>query len=122
MQSIWSGSLGITADAMPFVGRLEESLTTRKASTSMRGAGDEASTPPGEYIAAGYCGEGMVSAWLCGVALALMVLGTDDKGIADLEPGFGFVEGPVRSWFPEEYIVSGKRVKESSVVKLLEWL
>jgi glycine/D-amino acid oxidase-like deaminating enzyme len=122
VRSIWSGSLGITADAMPFVGRLEESLTGRKVPASMRSATNSASTPPGEFIAAGYCGEGMVSAWLCGVALALMVLGREDKGITDPEPGFGFVEGPVQSWFPEEYIVSAKRVRDSNVVKLLEWL
>jgi hypothetical protein len=35
-------------------------------------------TLPAEWISAGYNGEGMVNAWMCWVALGLMVLGRED--------------------------------------------
>ncbi|CZR54658.1 uncharacterized protein PAC_04542 [Phialocephala subalpina] len=69
----WSGIMGFTADVLPFVGKLDPRITGRtpkKVSESVSSS---------EWIAAGFCGEGMVMAWLSGVAVALMILGLDDE-------------------------------------------
>ncbi|KAK7688053.1 hypothetical protein QCA50_008423 [Cerrena zonata] len=55
-------------------------------------------SPPGEWIAAGYTGEGMVHAWMSGRALASMVL-NDEEGIKD--------------WFPEILRINEKRWKKA---------
>ncbi|KAJ3531727.1 hypothetical protein NM208_g8753 [Fusarium decemcellulare] len=61
----WTGILGFTGDLMPFVGPVP---------------GRRSSTPSsGEWVAAGFNGEGMVWAWLCGTALAVMVLGKEER-------------------------------------------
>jgi glycine/D-amino acid oxidase-like deaminating enzyme len=118
MKNMWSGSLGLTADMMPFVGRLEPGLTGRtpvKAKLSKDAVGPV--TLPAEWISAGYNGEGMVNAWLCGVALGLMVLGREDISAAKTS---GRPHGKLEEWFPKEYICSQARVTNASVYELLE--
>ena len=118
MKNMWSGSLALTADMMPFVGRLEPSLTGRayeKATLAKDTA--KSISPPGEWISAGYNGEGMVNAWLCGVALGLMVLGRVDT-VA--EKTLGRPQGKLEEWFPREYLCTQERVTNASVFKLLE--
>ncbi|CAG7929488.1 unnamed protein product [Penicillium olsonii] len=87
----WSGCMGFTPDLLPFVGRLESSMTGRRSD--------------GEWISAGFQGEGMVLAWLSGVAVGLMIAGDqeyqDEAGI----PG-----GRVQDWLPRELICSKERV------------
>ncbi|KAF6765909.1 FAD dependent oxidoreductase-domain-containing protein [Ephemerocybe angulata] len=56
-------------------------------------------TPSGEWIAAGYTGEGMVHAWMSGKALASMVLGQ---------------EGETEPWFPEVFRVTEERWRNAS--------
>ena len=117
MKNLWSGSLGITADLLPFVGRLEPSLTGRTPAKVTR-AGDTARsvTHPGEWISAGYCGEGMVNAWLCGVAVGLMILGREDVATSKIsERPYGKLD----EWFPREYICTQQRVRQASVYHLL---
>jgi glycine/D-amino acid oxidase-like deaminating enzyme len=118
MKSLWSGSLGLTADMMPFVGKLEPSLTGRSlvkvAAAEKTG---QLSTLPGEWISAGYNGEGMVNAWLCGVALGLMVVGRTDV-VATKVPGRP--DGKLDDWFPKEYVCTQERVTRASVYELLE--
>ena len=58
-------------------------------------------TLPAEWISAGYNGEGMVNAWLCGVALGLMILGREDISAAKTS---GRPQGKLHEWFPKEYI------------------
>ena len=41
---------------------------------------------PGEWICAGYTGEGMVHAWLCAKAMARMLLGTEGEDRAQHVP------------------------------------
>ncbi|KAF4344858.1 FAD dependent oxidoreductase [Fusarium beomiforme] len=60
----WTGIIGFTGDLMPLVGRAPGSPVERDS---------------GEWMAAGFCGEGMVYSWLCGTALAVMVLGKEDE-------------------------------------------
>jgi glycine/D-amino acid oxidase-like deaminating enzyme len=118
MKNMWSGSLALTADMMPFVGRLEPSLTGRAYEKATL-AKDTAKpiSPPGEWISAGYNGEGMVNAWLCGIALGLIVLG---RGDTVAEKTLGRPQGKLEEWFPREYLCTQERVTNASVFKLLE--
>jgi hypothetical protein len=89
VKAFWSGVLGISADGQPWVGRLPAKVAGRKAPGAelvvpkMPGAKGEGvetgegalTAAPGEWIAAGYSGEGMVHAWMCGKALGCMILG-----------------------------------------------
>lgn len=61
--AVWSGIMGMSTDDAPWVGRVPEWLSGR--------TGGDAG--PGEWIAAGYSGEGMVHSWLSGRAVAEMV-------------------------------------------------
>lgn len=63
VRRMWSGVMGFTADGMPVVGKLDDSITKR---------GGE-----GEWIAAGFNGYGMDKCWLTGEAVAGMVAGRD---------------------------------------------
>jgi glycine/D-amino acid oxidase-like deaminating enzyme len=107
VKALWSGSMGFTADMLPLVGKLESSLTRRKTRSETDLAG--------EYIVAGFNGEGMVSAWLSSVAVGLMVLGRDDvvSDGADGRP-----PGQVKDWFPDQYRCSQARVTRSSLSEL----
>jgi len=118
MKGLWSGSLGFTADMMPLVGRLEPSLTGRTLPKVKQSKGaDKSIPPPAEWISAGYNGEGMVNAWLCGVAVGLMILGKED---VDAEKVTGRPYGKMEDWFPKEYLCTQERVTNASVYQLLE--
>lgn len=75
VKAVWSGIIGVSTDEKPWVGRVSESITGRK-SPGGGSKGDTRLASPGEWIAAGYSGEGMVHAWLSGKALAGQVMGT----------------------------------------------
>lgn len=101
VKSMWTGIMGFSADAIPWVGRLPESLTKRDVWQSgvgnICGPGEDTTQSGGEWISAGYTGEGMVNAWLCGTALAMMISGQGKK---------------TEAWFPQEYLVSETRVRD----------
>ncbi|KAF8879742.1 FAD dependent oxidoreductase [Infundibulicybe gibba] len=106
----WSGILGISADGCPWVGRVPRAIA-HVGRTIATGTGEQAPpapprlAAPGEWIAAGYSGEGMVHAWRCGQALADMVLG------ADVQP----------EWFPGEVFgVTRERWERASVEGMVE--
>ncbi|CAG8929266.1 unnamed protein product [Penicillium salamii] len=99
VEQAWSGCMGFTPDLLPFVGRLEESLTGRKGG--------------GEWISAGFQGEGMVLAWLSGVAVGLMIAGDEEYQDEAGVPG-----GRVKEWLPRELICSKERVDRLSVSDL----
>ncbi|RPD70826.1 FAD dependent oxidoreductase [Lentinus tigrinus ALCF2SS1-7] len=103
----WSGILGISADMLPWVGRLPAKVSGR-APPKPGGTptGEKTQTAAaGEWIAAGYTGEGMVHAWMSGKALAHMVLDKEDE---------------IREWFPDILRVTEKRWKEANMEKLFE--
>lgn len=103
VKKTWSGILGITGDMMPLVGRLPNTNNTKDS---------------GEWIAAGFCGEGMVWAWLCGTALAVMVLGREEE---ELEKGVGRPGGVLKSWFPgNELGVSEARLGRADLKNLVD--
>ncbi|KPI44777.1 uncharacterized protein AB675_8557 [Cyphellophora attinorum] len=69
VKAAWTGIMGFSLDHAPFVGPLPEALLDRPLGTS----------DSREWISAGYGGYGMVNAFLCGKALAMMVLGKNDQ-------------------------------------------
>ncbi|GKT44461.1 uncharacterized protein ColSpa_04642 [Colletotrichum spaethianum] len=71
----------------------------------------------GEWVSAGYGGDGMVWAWLCGTALAVMISGKE--GVA-LEKGVGFPGGKLEEWFPKELLITEARVKRADMSNLVD--
>jgi glycine/D-amino acid oxidase-like deaminating enzyme len=118
VKALWSGILGISVDLLPWVGRLPHAVSGRseppptsvvKSEKEDGGERVHVGAAPGEWIAAGYSGEGMVHAWLSGKALAEMVLGRE-------------VEGGLGEWFPDIMRVTEKRWKKAKVENLLDAL
>ncbi|KAG1908688.1 FAD dependent oxidoreductase-domain-containing protein [Suillus fuscotomentosus] len=107
VKAIWSGLLSESADGMPWVGNVPVNVAGRKAppassapsalNASTRKLKSVLTAAPGEWIAAGYSGEGMVHAWLSSKAVALMLLGEDLT--------------EVKTWLPELFSVTEDRVK-----------
>ncbi|OJA13466.1 hypothetical protein AZE42_04414 [Rhizopogon vesiculosus] len=110
VKAIWSGLLSESVDGMPWVGKVHVELAGRKAppasSTPSALIDPHSNTEkqksaltaaPGEWIAAGYSGEGMVHAWRSSQALALMLLGEDLT--------------EVNTWLPELFGVTDERAK-----------
>jgi len=78
VKATWSGIIGLSSDEMPWVGRVPESVSGREIPQN-DGKRKQGMAAAGEWIAAGYSGEGMVHAWLSGKALAEMV-GREERG------------------------------------------
>lgn len=104
----WSGIISLTGDSLPFVGKLDSGICAKNVQ------GNAA-----EWIAAGYNGEGMVFAWLCGTALGLMIMGTEHE---DIPVSPGFPGGPLHEWFPEELRLDRKRYDRIDVLDLADQL
>ncbi|OJD31293.1 fad dependent oxidoreductase [Diplodia corticola] len=124
LKSMWSGTICFTADAVPFVGRVDPRLTGRSVGVGKADAAErregvvEAGVEPGEWIAAGYHGDGMIYAWLCGTAVGLMLAGSeDDEGLPDRP---GLPGGKVDAWLPRELRISYDRVKGLSLADLAD--
>ena len=97
IQAMWTGSMGFSTDGFPWVGLLPESATHRRlAGSDGHGA---------EWVCAAFGGEGMVQAWLCGKALATMLL-SHDKQLAPT------ADSDV-SWLPDQMLVSEARIMGS---------
>ncbi|KAG6335672.1 hypothetical protein ID866_3406 [Astraeus odoratus] len=113
VKAIWSGILGVSADWLPWVGRLPTTVSGRPeppasspSPTSSIKKPVSVGAAPGEWIAAGYTGEGMVHAWLSGTALAEMILGKER-------------EGRLAEWFPDVMRVTHNRWKKANPISLL---
>lgn len=111
VEQVWSGILGMTGDMLPLVGRLDEGLTGRKISNTTKVGEHE----PGEWILAGFAGEGMVWAWLSGMALGIMMAGTEEEDLSEVpgKPG-----GKLADWFPRELLVTRARILNADVSNL----
>lgn len=126
----WSGVLGFTGDLLPFVGRLNPQLTGREVVVKMAAAQQKTKKKKGygEWVAAGYCGDGMVWAWLSGTALGIMIASEgegydeDDKTREDddLLERPGRPRGRLTEWFPPELLPSLSRVKKAGLENLAE--
>jgi glycine/D-amino acid oxidase-like deaminating enzyme len=95
VKAVWSGVITYSADTLtPWVGPLTQKMTSR-------------SIPPGggEWIAAGYSGEGMVHAWGCGKAVAMNVLDLEEREGEEL---------------PKEFWITGAKLKRAVVERMYE--
>jgi len=135
VKQVWSGVESLSVDEKPWVGRIPEKISGRRVSSprtkaigdqgpASRGAESSADSlgsgasskapaiglaAPGEWMAAGYTGEGMVHGWMSGKALAYMVLGLDV--VDDEEKG----EGDLEEWFPDVFRVTEERWKNTGI-------
>ena len=115
----WSGILGISADGLPWVGRLPSKISGRATPQPLLNGSLAYSTVsekdqlrlatsmvsqrlafPGEWISAGYTGEGMVHAWMCGKALAAMLQDAESE---------------LEEWFPKMLRVTEERWKKANL-------
>ena len=106
VQAMWTGNMAFSADGFPWVGRLPKSVTHRSSSQ----VNETEPNAGAEWVCAAFGGEGMVQAWLCGKALASMLLLQDGELVsadADL------------SWFPEQMLVSEERVAKAILPRIL---
>jgi glycine/D-amino acid oxidase-like deaminating enzyme len=110
VKQMWSGIIGLTGDSMPLVGPLDANLTGRDRKVQKHDA-----ESCGEWIAAGFSGEGMVWAWLSGAALGIMIAGGEDE---DLPEAPGRPGGRLSEWFPRELLVSKERMRSADVSNL----
>lgn len=116
----WSGIVGFSGDMMPLVGRLDPRLTKRKvASRNGEIVGKSDKVKPGEWIAAYFCGDGMVWAWGCGTAVGIMLAGSEED---DLPQEPGRPAGKLGDWFPPELYASWARVKALDIADLADEL
>lgn len=102
VKQMWTGNMGFSADNLPFVGPLTSKMTGRTSSDHL----DKTSAGHGcEWVAAAYSGEGMVNAWLCGKAVALMLMRRDQDSV--------WTRAEEPSWLPEQMLISDDRVERS---------
>ncbi|CAM1510566.1 Fc.00g009010.m01.CDS01 [Cosmosporella sp. VM-42] len=111
----WTGILGLTGDLMPLVGRLPSLSTPSSSSKPSEPGKSEGIKGSGQWIAAGFNGEGMVWAWLSGTALGIMILGKEDE---KLDSSAGRPGGELKDWFPDELRVDAKRLKSADLKNL----
>lgn len=107
VKKAWSGILGFTGDLLPLVGRLDDAVTGRKVSSS--------SSSSGEWVVAGFSGEGMAWSWMSGTALGIIVSGREDEELPAVP---GQPAGKLEEWFPWELYVSKERLKRADLRNL----
>ncbi|KAG6369806.1 FAD dependent oxidoreductase-domain-containing protein [Boletus reticuloceps] len=116
VKAIWSGVLSVSVDEFPWVGRIPSAISGRRSPTTGMAVSEKGKrarmADPGEWIAAGYSGEGMVHAWLCARALALMVLGLDTVGDVEVEGYYGAGQ-TVDEWLPACYRITVARLRNA---------
>ena len=148
VKALWSGIIGISADRIPWVGRVPPKVAGREAppttstpestlfvtnptqkewnggstcdegipisheKSTVRSSKGYKTAAPGEWISAGYSGEGMAHAFMCGQALAYMLLGMEESD----------KRGSLSSWFPEALLVTEERWRKARAEDLIEEL
>ncbi|KAI1481414.1 DAO-domain-containing protein [Daldinia eschscholtzii] len=105
----WSGVLSATGDILPFVGHLDPSLTGRSPKPRRNKTKKYDYKYHGEWITAGFGGDGLTWAWLSGIALGAMIVGTENF---DVKQETGRPGGTVAKWFPKELIPTLERFDE----------
>jgi glycine/D-amino acid oxidase-like deaminating enzyme len=113
LKQLWSGIIGLTGDSLPLVGRLNTKLTGRDTQERKRML--DGKDQYGEWIVAGFAGEGMVWAWLSGAALGIMIAGSEDE---ELPEALGRPGGKLTEWFPSELLVSNERIRSADISNL----
>jgi hypothetical protein len=72
---------------------------------------------PGEWVSAGYCGDGMVWAWLSGTAVGLKLAGSEADNVPKMP---GTLGGRLEDWFPNELEPTLQRVKKANLENLVD--
>lgn len=133
IKNMWTGVIGFSADVLPFVGKIPNSISKRGQPKAEDQILDSQKVKTGEWIAAGFSGEGMVNCWGCGTALARMVLGepliknqkVNEMRVrgwkGEVEVDF-WRDQTLAEWFPAEMIITKSRVDKADVAELLEAL
>jgi glycine/D-amino acid oxidase-like deaminating enzyme len=114
----WSGVMAFTPDMLPYVGKLDPRTTGRHIGSKSKASTPQSNIAPGEWIAGGYCGDGMVNAWLSGVAVALMIMGEDE----DVPKSPGIPGGRPVDWLPKAFKPDYHRIKSSSMLDFISHL
>ncbi|KAF7370571.1 FAD-dependent protein [Mycena sanguinolenta] len=114
VKKLWTGVMGVSADGRPWVGRLSAKMSARATPRAKKIRATTYSAdkpghgyplaPPGEWICAGYSGEGMVHAYLCAKALAHMICGKEEAGAG----------------LPDALLVSDARWKKANLEDLVK--
>lgn len=113
VKKIWTGIMGWTGDLLPLVGAVPTDNSTSPDAPKNKG-GLKGS---GQWIAAGFSGEGMVRSWLSGTATAIMILGQENER---LSRGVGRPAGKLDDWFPtKELSITPERLQKAHVKHLL---
>ncbi|KAH8831580.1 FAD dependent oxidoreductase [Flagelloscypha sp. PMI_526] len=94
VKATWTGVLGWSVDGRPWVGRVPPEIIGRRVNAP---ANETGLVQSGEWLCAGYTGEGMVNAWRCGDALSHMILGKSDY----------------QAWLPDSYAISLQRHRKN---------
>ncbi|KAM0738980.1 hypothetical protein ACQRIT_006717 [Beauveria bassiana] len=109
LKKSWSGIMGFTGDMRPFVGPVPDARSKKRKGSSPQ-------VDAGQWIAAGFNGQGMVWSWLSGSAVGTMIAGRDGD---TLEKGIGRPEGKLDDWFPRKATAwDDKRLKVANLKTL----
>jgi len=98
VRAMWTGTIGFSSDGLPWVGKLLTPIVGSSNDEDERGVAKGA-----QWVTAGYSGDGMVQAWLCGQALGTMIVQND----AEIK-----TEG-ILDWSPEQMQVIEQRIVKS---------
>ena len=112
IKQLWTGILGITGDLLPLVGRLDEKLTGRNVRHHPESETTQVKGKTGEWVAAGFSGDGMIWSWLCGVYLGLVIAESEEEEIPQVP---GMPGGKPTEWFPQELLISSERLQSANV-------
>lgn len=116
LKGAWTGIMGFTGDMLPFVGSFPSEMDVPGLSRKTTPQGGFEKESSGQWLAAGFNGEGMVWAWLSGVAVAIMMLGLEEE---DLEEAVGRPGGRLDEWYPiEEVKVDKARLRKADLTNL----
>ncbi|KAJ6258637.1 hypothetical protein Dda_6685 [Drechslerella dactyloides] len=130
IKNMWTGLIGMSADTMPWVGKVPSTMTTRGQPAQQSVDVEGGAVKTGEWCSVGFSGEGMVNCWGCATALARMVLGEEvSRNVVGREKRVRAAKGeeevkgwrdvPLEEWFPAEFAVSEKRAKEADVAEMM---
>ncbi|KAK6339790.1 hypothetical protein TWF718_009184 [Orbilia javanica] len=130
VKNMWTGVLGMSADGLPWVGRIPKRLSTRDQPKERK---SEKGIATGEWCAVGFSGEGMVNCWGSATALARMVLGEEIKGnVSSKEARIraakgeedvkGWKDQALEEWFPKEFVIEDARISRANPVDLVSAL
>lgn len=131
----------MSADEFPWVGRVPEKIADRetpKADVRFLKQGTKQSfsphaglAAPGEWISAGYTGEGMTNAWMSGTAVAQMILQTS-QDVSLSKENIHFQRNsqksssnsssltPIPEWLPPQFLISEQRWRNVDIEDLLD--